>query len=126
MNKQGYTLIELIGVIVILSIMVLLLAGITDKTIKKSEEKTNKQCEQSAIMAAQNWVLDNKNQIENETTIKTEELIKDGYLNDESCLKKSCIIITKNTDGDKAVYNYSVEEKCKKNKSNKKTKNHPK
>ncbi len=112
MNKKGYTLIELIGVIVVLSLMVLLVANISDKAVKEAKTKASKQCEENTIMAAENWALDNKEKIENEKILKIDDLIQEGYLDNKDCLKNKCIKITENKEGTKTVYNYSLEKEC--------------
>ena len=112
MNKKGYTLIELIGIIVVLSLMVLLVTTISDKAIKKAKTNTDEQCKENVIIATENWVLDNKEKIENETILEIEQLIQEGYLEKKECLKEKCVKITKSTEGVKAVYNYSLEKNC--------------
>ena len=112
MNKKGYTLIELIGVVVILALMVLLLANLSNKAIKEAKQKTNKQCEENAIMAAQNWVLDNKDKIENTKLVSIQELQNEGYLEITNCISENKCIKIEKKEGIKTVYNYNVVKEC--------------
>ena len=58
MNKKGFTLIELIGVIVLISLMVLIIIPTVDKVIKQGQEVANQQLESNILLAAQNWASD--------------------------------------------------------------------
>lgn len=65
--KKGFTLIELMGVIIILSLLVLIAVPVVDKYIKQARNDAGVAQEDSLIMAAKNWASDNVDQLpENE------------------------------------------------------------
>lgn len=84
MNKKAFTLIELIGVIVILSLMLLLIVPNVVTTLKEGNETSEKFQNQTIILGAKNWASDNKGllpQTEGGTkTITLKDLQNGGYV----------------------------------------------
>ena len=78
MKNKGFTLIELIGTIVILSLIVLVIVPPISSSIKNGAEKADEQTKQSIIMAAKSWVSDNKPAAT--CCIKVSELESSGYI----------------------------------------------
>lgn len=83
-NIKGFTLAELMGVIVILAVLALILVPVVDKNLKKGKTITCDTQEKSIIEAAKNYTSDNvascavnKGDICN---IKVKELVQRGYL----------------------------------------------
>lgn len=98
-KKQGFTLIELMGVISILAILAIIAIPIVEKNVKKGKEEADKIQIQNIKLAAKNWVSDNKVEIVNYfyncdqkdtnvpciTKILTLKfLIDEGYLDNET------------------------------------------
>ena len=80
-----YTLIELIGVIVVISLMVLLASTLSNRSIKETNQRVSKQCEENIIMAARNWTLDNKDKIDGSINISINTLQNEGYIEKKDC-----------------------------------------
>lgn len=59
MNKKGFTLAELLGVIVILGILGIIAITAVDQNIKKSRQRTCKTQEKNIIEGAKMWQIDN-------------------------------------------------------------------
>ena len=126
MKKNAFTLIEVIGVVVLLSLMVLVLVPTIDKAIKKGKLEADKQVDTNIILAAKNWALDNKKSLPDsvgELTKVWMSQLKDGGYLDKNVKKPStaedynqvCVVIksaTKNTMTSKTVLNYDISYEC--------------
>lgn len=83
--KKGYTLVELLGVIVILGIIGLITVPVVQKTLMDSENSTCYEQIKLFEKAAKNYVSSNPYN-ENYSSVSLDELIKKGFL-DESQLE---------------------------------------
>ena len=121
MNKKGFTLIELIATVVLISLMTLVIVPTVGKIIKKSSAYADKQLEENILLSAKNWAVDNKNLI-NKVNCGSKKIvwIKDelqaqGYL-DNNIVTKECLAITKicNASTGKFYhkYNYISSAEC--------------
>ena len=59
MKKNGFTLVELIGTILILSLMMLIIIPVVSKSMKSGIEDADKKAKANIELAAQNYVADN-------------------------------------------------------------------
>ena len=59
MKNKGFTLIELIGTIVIIALIALIIIPAIGRTLKTGIEKSEKQIENNIILAAKNYFSDN-------------------------------------------------------------------
>ncbi len=129
MNKKGFTLIELIATVVLISLMTLVIVPTVGKIIKKSSAYADKQLEENILLSAKNWAVDNKNLI-NKVNCGSKKIvwIKDelqaqGYLDNNIVIPstgkpftKECLAITKicNASTGKFYhkYNYINSAEC--------------
>lgn len=83
MNKKGFTLIELIGVVVILGIISLVVFPALLNQISNSKQQVSDSQKQIIIAAAKNYVEENKNEYANKETytIPVNDLISNNFLN---------------------------------------------
>lgn len=119
MKNKGFTLIELIGTLVILSLMLLIVTPLVTKNLRTSLKKTDIQTKENIKLAAKNWMSDHKEEV---NQIKVSKLIEEGYLDDEVKLpstseniNKACIKVIKtydNQDTGKKIYKYEYEDNC--------------
>jgi len=124
MNKKGFTLIELIGVIVLISLMVLIIVPTVDKVVKRSKIIANEQLEANILLAAQNWTSDHKSELKSlqkgwKYNLLITTLKEMGYIDKNIKLpstkgdytKTNCVVIEKRSDNNakRDVYDYSLE-----------------
>ena len=69
MNKKGFTLVELLGVITVLAIIGVITMPIVNKTIKDSKEKSYKAQIKEIEKAAEDYTAENMNLVLDGTTL---------------------------------------------------------
>ena len=117
MNNKGFTLVELLGVITLISLIALIIVPAVSKTINKGADASDKQVIENIKLAAENWALDNKEKLPGSVTVG--ELKNGGYIdrdlkvpstkkniNDSSCV--SIMPINQNSK----IYKYEFKENC--------------
>ena len=118
MKNKGFTLIELIGTIVILALILLIVTPIITRSIKNGVSNSDEQVKANIVLAAKNWASDHKGQLPTKVYVST--LQNEGYLdvdvklpsNENKDISSSCVIITNKTpaNASKKVYNYEYSE----------------
>ena len=121
-NKNGFTLTELIGVIVLLGIIALISVPILNKTIKNSKEKAYNAQVEEIVSSAKKWGVTNDEKLPKadgvSIRVKIPELIAAGILEDDKILDprndkemiSSCVRIRYQKDVNE--YKYTFEETC--------------
>lgn len=79
-NGKGFSLVELLGVIVILGILSGVAVIAVSRYLNKSREQSYEIMEESIYSAAQNYVLDSIDEFSGSKTVNIEKLVEDGYL----------------------------------------------
>ncbi len=114
MNNKAFTLIELLGVIVILSLLLLVIVPNVTGSIKKGQEEADNDTKDSIVLGARNWLSDNKAKVTSSYTVKVSDMQNEGYLpNNIKLPSKGCsldnasvtITVTNLSNGQKK-YNY--------------------
>ena len=124
MDKKGFTLVELIAVIVLLAATALTAVPIVNRTIKNSKEKAYNAQKAEIVTAAKKYVLENGITATDEPIyITLRKLVSNNYFekgdiydprNDENLLTKGvCVKITYEESSKSYKYNY--ENPCTKN-----------
>lgn len=123
MSNRGFTLIELVGTIVIISFVLLIISPVITRSIRSGVETADKQVKSNIELAAKNWAFDNKGvlpKIQNDVyKVKVMDLQNEGYLDDVklpsdlSDISSSCVYITKinKDDSFKQMYKFEYREK---------------
>ena len=123
LKNNGFTLAELLGVIIILSIIGLISFSAIDKNLKEGRIKTCKAQEKNIIEGAKTYIIDNPNELPSSgtktitlTLLKTNGYIDEKLINpmtDEEYKSGTSVEITKET-GSKYKYkiNYIGEKGC--------------
>lgn len=124
-NNRGFTLVELIAVITLLSAIILVTVPVIINTIKKNDLKLSEGFENALKQAAEFYVERNRdnfpdlNNIGGNIEIPTEDLVKAGYLKqdlenpiDNSSVLKYKVIIEVGNDN---IFIYRVERENEKN-----------
>ena len=125
MNNKGFTLVELLGVIILLSLIALITIPSISSWIKEGEEKANNQIKENIVLASKNWALDNKNLLPQNTNqtykVTLNNLQNGGYIDKNlklpstgNELENICVIITNTGKTTKGLnkYKYEYSENC--------------
>lgn len=122
MNNKAFTLIELLGVIVILSLLLLVIVPNVTGSIKKGQEEADNDTKDSIVLGARNWLSDNKAKVTSSYTVKVSDMQNEGYLPDNIKLpSKGCsldnasvtITVTNLSNGQKKYdYKYNPVNNC--------------
>lgn len=124
MKNKGFTLVELLGVIVILSVLLMVIVPSVVGSIKDGQKNADESTTNSIVLAARNWLSDNKATMGNQTTytVTVSTLKNEGYLEGEITLpSKGCslnnasvtITATKTAHNTKYDYKYNAPSDCK-------------
>lgn len=84
MKKNGFTLIELIGTIVILSVILMLIVPEVTKRVKDASKDADEKTIENIELAAKNYASDNKDK----TCVEISTLKSEGYLDDDAKIPK--------------------------------------
>ena len=117
MNK-GFTLVELLTVILVIAILGLItlpsIGGIINNAKEKAYQEQIKFIEEQASM----WSIRNTNLIDDEYSVSVDTLMKDGFIDNDELIDprddstiKGCVKITYNEKYDK--YDYKYINECK-------------
>lgn len=88
-NKEdGFTLVELLGVIVILGLIIAIAVPALGNIMSKAEDNTKKAQEELVIDAAQLYFIENPK----EKSVTVTDLISDGFLEDKGNLKGAATV----------------------------------
>ena len=79
-NNKGFSLVELLGVIVILGILMAAAMVAYTKYIDYSKKKSYRILRDSAISATENYMMDHPNVIDTTTGVTFETLVDEEYL----------------------------------------------
>lgn len=117
-NKKGFTLIEVIGVITVLSLILLIAMPALTKTLKRNEKQYYNDYVNNLKLATETYIVKNiddypqLNDIQGEAYIEISLLLKNGYIDniiknpdlpDEE--QPDHVLVTLNADG---TFNYQV------------------
>lgn len=112
--KKGFTLVELLAVIVLLGIIGLIATPTVTNVIKNNKEKALNHQKELIIRAARNWANANSFNISENEMVSVNTLQSEGYLeniNIDEIDYNDCVKITKQ----KNKYTFTFEEKCETN-----------
>lgn len=119
MKKNGFTLAELLGVMIILSIIALITFPIITDSFDKSTDKLSKEQKKSLENIARIWATKNSDELneENPRYVTIEELKRSGLLENKDIIDvedyeelKGCIKVY--YESNKYNYKYDNYEEC--------------
>ncbi len=111
MNKKGFTLVELMAVIVLISVVALIGVSSVIGVRKQMNKKLFEDKMSSAISAAEKWGEDNKDSLE--TTLTIGDLIVNNYYESEEAVDPSLYNYTKCSNNKSSKLGYKDGELCK-------------
>lgn len=82
--KKGFTLVELLAVIVILGIIAAITMPIVDNVLKNSRQKAYDEQVNFILKQAEAWAATHDNRIQSDNEITLDTLINDGYIDQDS------------------------------------------
>lgn len=122
-NKKGFTLLELLGVIVLLGVVALLVATLSNRILGESKESLYETQKEAIIIATKNWAISNNgilpmSETDEAYNLPLTKLAEDGYIENEELIdprnnKKICGYVKITYNENKNQYKYQmIEETC--------------
>lgn len=123
MKNKGFTLVELLGVLIVLGVLAAIITPTVAGTLKKSREKAYEKQISTLENAAKKWGTENVDQLPDIGSSKTvavsfNTLYTTGQIQNEKIIDprtkeslKGCILVSYNNDYNQYEYNYSDDEK---------------
>lgn len=116
MKKNGFTLVELLAVVSIISILLLLVAPKIANQLNNSKSNVNDVTKKIIYSAAEKYIKDNNMNLEYDYCLSLEELQDKEYLSDTITDNKSGLDISKKsvriTPKDNSKYEYELTSDC--------------
>lgn len=119
MKNKGFTLVELITVIILLGVLSLISFPIISDSIKNSKQKASDIQTKQIIRAAESWASENTSLLDetNRYTLNLSTLINSGYIDEDEVIDpktgeilNSCIYIK--YESSISNYKYTYSENC--------------
>lgn len=121
--KKGFTLAELLGIIIVLGVIMMITFPIISKTIKDSKEEAYDMQVKMILESARSWAVDNANSLPDagvQLKLYISDLIQGGYIkesqdgvlinpSDESKTMDGCVIIEYSNEYNQYIYEYDEE-----------------
>ena len=123
MKKIGFTLLEVLGVIVLLGVIALLVTTLSNRILGESKESLYETQKETIINSAKKWTIANNNELPmNETdapyNLSFTKLAEDGYIDSDDLIdprnnKSICGYVEITYNNSNKQYKYTIiEEKC--------------
>lgn len=123
MKNKGFTLLEVLGVIVLLGIVALLVVTLSNRMLNQSKESLYETQKETIVSAAKKWTIANNGVLpmsgaEEAYNLPFSKLAEDGYIDNEELIdprnnKDICGYIQITYNDSKKQYNYKIiEEEC--------------
>ena len=121
-NKKGFTLIEIVAIIILLSVIALITYPIVNNLINDSREDLYDEQIHELLRLSNAWVAGNASKLKNENgysyVLSFEELASQGYIVEENVRNPKtgerfpgCIMVTYNSIS--SSYDVNYDENCK-------------
>jgi len=119
MKNKGFTLVELMGVIILLGVISVIIVPVVKDVIKEAKQKGYENQVNTIVESAKNWAASNIDLLPETDSIlvKIETLKKEGFLENKKLINpvsdvemNACVMITYNEDYNQ--YEYEYNEKC--------------
>lgn len=115
-KKNGFTLIETMGVLILLSVILLLIFPTVTKWLKSAEDSIDDATKDLIIVSAKDYVDESELSIfkknSYEYCLSLEEIINKGYISSESVNKLDSLDWTVKVTYNKGKSNYEIVKEC--------------
>ena len=118
MNKKGFTLIELMGILIVIGIIAVIAVPTINDTIKKSNNDLYNEQINYIVKHAERWSVSNTDMISEDTTyyLTLDQMIEEGIIEDDDVIDprdetskiNGCVVISFKKDY--SQYDYSFQE----------------
>ena len=115
LNNNGFTLVELLAVLVILITIMSIAIPTISSSLERSKDSQNKQKQKLLESAAELYVADHKNSLNGKKCVKLRVLQKEGYVDTDAVKDvddnsfRGCILFPNETD---SKYRFSPSSSC--------------
>lgn len=114
MKKRGFTLIELMAVIIVLGIIAVMIVPKITNTVESSREQAYQNQIASLVSAAKRWGASNSDKLSNETSVQFSTLFDEGYIKQKNVVNPKtdepldgCIKISYDEEYSQYKYEYT-------------------
>lgn len=117
MKKKGFTMLELLAVIVLLGVVLMIIIPVTKNTIEKSKESLLEKQINKLLLAADKYAIDNLNPLYDDyAKVTIDELISSGYIENKETIdpvteKKMTGCLVANYNNNQYEFSYK-NQKC--------------
>ena len=117
MKKNGFTLIEVLGVVILLGILSVIVVPVVKDSVKQSKRKAYDKQVNTVITSAKNWASDNIDELSEETIfVDIQSLKQNGFLENKKIINpvtneemNGCVEISYEEDFNQYKYEYLNE-----------------
>lgn len=128
MKNKGFTLLEVLGVIVLLGVIALLVITLSNRMLNKSKQSLYETQIETIVSSAKKWTISHNNELpmsseEGSYRLLFTKLAEDGYIDSEELIdprnnKKICGYVEINYNDSKKQYKYTPKTDIIDNKEN--------
>ena len=117
MNKKGFTLVELLAVIIILGLVIAIISPVVSNLLKDSKDSLSKQQKEMIITASKKYMIEHSELLpegSDHYIIYMDDLIDKGAIDNDSIVDpktheeiNGCVVVSYNNEFNQYDYNYS-------------------